>query len=255
MKTKQTKINDRRKIKTIHILGLPRTGTTILYQALVKHSQLAYFYHKTFLPISLRKIINLRSFIPYEGKQWKKFHHELEYLQDSATKIEMRYYHNIVEDFCNKFKTEYFLSKYPGNVLRIKWLDSIFPDSKYIILERERKASIQSLYQFAETHLKRDQQRQVIYEHGFEGWVTILKKFGDGSLSLDVISKYYDFMKNAQITDSKILKEKINVSYEQFTKNPKRVLDSIYSFIGLSWDESIKLPKIKNMNYRHGKKS
>ncbi|MDH3618682.1 MAG: sulfotransferase [Nitrosopumilus sp.] len=253
MKIKKT-TKDWKGIKTIHILGLPRTGTTILYQGLAKHSQLAYFYHKTFLPISLRKKINLRGFIPYEGAQWIKFHHELEYLE-YATKIEKKYYHSVVEDFCSKFKTRYFLSKYPGNVLRIKWLDSIFPESKYIILERERKASIQSLYHFAKKHLKRDQQQQVKYEHGFGGWVTILKKFGDGSLSLDAITKYHDFMKNAQTADSKILKDKINVSYEQFTENPKKVLDSIYSFIGLSWDNSIKLPEIKNMNYRHEKKN
>lgn len=255
MEIKETKFNDKKQIKTIHILGLPRTGTTILYQCLAKNSKLAYFYHKTFLPVSFRKIINLRGFMPFEGGQWNKFHHELEYLEHSATEIEKQYYHSIIENFCNKFKTNYFLSKYPGNVLRIKWLETIFPDGKYIILDRERKASIQSLYHFAKKYLKRDQQRQIRYKHGFEGWVTILKKFGDGSLTLDTITKYHDFMKNAQITDSKILKEKINVSYEQFTENPEKVLDSIYSFIGLSWDKSIKLPEIRNLNYRHEKKS
>lgn len=251
MELKENNIKKKEKIKTIHILGLPRTGTTILYQSLAKHSKLAYFYHKTILPISLRRRINLRSFTPFEGSQWKKFHHELEYLENSASKFEKQYYQNEVENFCQKFKTNYFLSKYPGNILRIKWLDSIFPNSKYIILDRERKASIQSLYHYAKKHLKRDQEKLVNYEHGFQGWVTILNKFGDGNLTYDTITKYHDYMKKMQVVDSKILENKMNVSYEQFSENPRNTLNSIFSFIGLPWDKSIKLSEIKNMNYRH----
>lgn len=230
-------------MKTFHILGLPRTGTTIFYDAITRHKKLAYF-----IPKKLERFAWLRRPRPLEGYIWKELHHELEY-KTKTNDIERERVLHEFEKYCKMFHTSYFISKNPDNVLKIRWLEDI-QKSKYIVLHRNRDASIRSIYHYAEKNLDRDLNHSISYPKGFQGWVTILGKFGDGSLTYDAITKYHDYLKFYQMSDVEGL-DYIEVEYEQFVSDPNTELNKCYEFLGLD-KKKIKIPrKIENMNQKY----
>lgn len=226
-----------------HVLGLPRSGTTIFYQCLTRHDKTAYFFSKKFYHLTW-----LFRPKPLEGYIWKKLNSELDY-RTLAKPFEKSQFLSEVKFYCNKLKSDFFISKNPDNVLKIKWLESIHP-SKYIVLHREPNATIRSIYHYAEKNLERDLQNKVSYPGSFKGWITILNQFGDGSLSYSAITKYHDFLKKYQIEDARNFPH-IDISYEDFTADPQMILNNCFEFLELP-RQKIKLPKvITNMNLKY----
>ncbi len=116
--------------KPIFILGSPRSGTTMLFRLLNQSSDVAS--------------------LDAEGHLlWEMFHHDRgmewsfhEVGRDSITGRERRVLFWAIDRLTQGRR---YLDKDPANCFRISYLDSLFPDARFIFLKRDGRATVSSL--------------------------------------------------------------------------------------------------------------
>ena len=114
----------------ILVLGCPRSGTSILYEALVRSPE-------------------LRS-VQSEGHiLWDEFHHPRDRGWDSDAldpgdvgEREREYVYCAVRLFVRRAR---FLDKTPESSLRVRYLDTLFPDATFVFLRRSAAPTVSSL--------------------------------------------------------------------------------------------------------------
>jgi len=156
--------------KPIFIVGVPRSGTTLLYTLLAQHTALGWFSKDTTLSLYTpeylrfvylrRRIFDMRNFsYPLMGFNNKMFTTksppvELGFLYDEAftgqwkCKISpenLDFLKETIVDTLNKMNRKRFLSKTPLNSMRIKALYQVFPDCKFLHIYRDPRAVVNSL--------------------------------------------------------------------------------------------------------------
>jgi hypothetical protein len=118
--------------RPIFVVGCPRSGTTILFRLLEAAPGVA----------------TIRS----EGHAlWETFHHPREHGwesnalgRDDVGRIERRYVAWAIRLLAGGGR---FVDKTPRNVLRLAYLDAMFPDATFVYLYREGRAIVASLYE------------------------------------------------------------------------------------------------------------
>ena len=116
--------------RPVLVLGCPRSGTTLLYEALLRS-------------------IDLRS-VQSEGHiLWDEFHHPAARGWDSdalsadeVTERERAYVHTAVRLWTRGAR---FLDKTPESCLRVPYLDALFPDATFVFLRRRGADTVSSL--------------------------------------------------------------------------------------------------------------
>jgi hypothetical protein len=144
----------------IFIVGMPRSGSTALYNALARHPDLAFISQtsKKFpRSVWLTRLFGLlrHDRRPTEGHRiWRRFARpEDDALgREHATPVVRRYYRKLVAAHLRLHGRPRFLSKYPRNVLRLPWLDEIFPDAVFVHLLRDGRAVAQSTLEMRLRH-------------------------------------------------------------------------------------------------------
>jgi omega-hydroxy-beta-dihydromenaquinone-9 sulfotransferase len=150
--------------RPIFIVGMPRSGSTIFYNTLARHPDVAWiseaskkFPRSRLLTQILMRIRKDRR--PTEGHRiWRKFARpEDDSLgPEHATPRVRDYYRDIVTMHVGLYEKTRFLSKHPRNVLRLSWLRAIFPDALFLHLLRDGRAVAQSILEMRELHGGRD---------------------------------------------------------------------------------------------------
>ncbi len=159
--------------KPIFIIGCHRSGTTILYDTLAKHPDLAYFTNaSSFLPntpiaihnlgkmLGLDKVeqerfiedgINVSSSSPSEGiRIWENF---LPLRADFSLHLTDAYENPQMEDYLKMtikkhlklFNRSRFMNKNPDNSTRVRYIQKLFPDAFFIHIVRDGRAVCNSL--------------------------------------------------------------------------------------------------------------
>lgn len=116
--------------KPVLIIGCPRSGTTLLLQALIRSDE-------------------LRS-VQSEGHiLWDEFHHPSDRGWDSdaldaenLSRREREYVHRAIRMFVREKR---FVDKTPESCLRIAYLDVLFPDATFVFLRRRAAGNVSSL--------------------------------------------------------------------------------------------------------------
>jgi len=168
--SKKTKSEELEIIKPIFIVGVPRSGTTLLYHLLAQHPSVAWFSQKTlkkFLAEDFlqeiylrRRVFGLRN-IPYPidrfndrffsmvetpgefGNLWSSV-----FVGDWNPKISeknLEVLKKTIVNILNEKQKKRFLSKYPKNSMWIPMINKCFPNSKFVHIIRDGRHVVSSM--------------------------------------------------------------------------------------------------------------
>lgn len=118
--TPLNKLKQEENIKPIFILGMPRSGTTLVEQIISNHSEVFGGGELNFLPDAI------------ESTNWDNY----ENLDQISHKIREKYILNLKKLSNKRFITD----KLPGNFKRIGFIVNCFPDAKILHLQRNPMA-------------------------------------------------------------------------------------------------------------------
>jgi hypothetical protein len=250
-------------VKPVFIMGAPGSGTTLLYDTFCTHRDLAYVTlnmlragihkHGRFVGerrSALFKTQNLfhrdqASNAPHEANAfWIKYFGTYNYMtEDDLTPEMSAYYRKNVMTVQNLWKRPRFINKNLQHCVRVKILERIFPDAKFIHIIRDGRAVAYSILK------KKDEanptmfllslkkilgsryraERSELFNYG-RAWAELVKKareasaFGPG--------RYYE------------------LRYEDLITRPQDEIKKIIDFCELDWYGEFEknIPKTSNMN-------
>ncbi len=215
------------------IVGCPRSGTTLLLEALLASGE-------------------LRS-VQSEGHiLWDEFHHPRNRGWDSdaldASSLSARereYVHRAIRMFARHRR---FVDKTPESCLRIPYLDALFPDATFVFLRRRAADNVNSLMQ-----AWRARPRFVKYTlpeeltglgalSGNRWSFTLVPGWRDlRDAPLEAICAHQYIASNEAVLDARSGMDEsrwVDVFYEELVSSPVDQVGSLYAMLGLSFTDS-----------------
>jgi hypothetical protein len=265
-------------IKPILIVGAPGSGTTLLYQTLCSHRDLAYITHNMlrtgivsprqrlwrysrFLGERRKALLILQNLfhrdpasnLPVGDALWIKYFRDYNYMTEKDYSEEMAaYYRKKVLQVQNLWGRPRFVDKTLVNCFRVRLLNSIFPDAKFIHIIRDGRAvafSIKNKIEIAGDRFalfdigfkdilgdKYQPERSKLYNYGL-AWAEFVRKAREASAVAQ--GRYYE------------------VSYENLITEPYNELRKVVDFCELDWYSKFeeKIPSTQNMNEKWKQKA
>ena len=209
--------------RPIFIIGMPRSGTSLVEQILSSHREVFGAGELDFLSKSvLFEIQNELKDMKNDdyGALSKNLLLELNpgYFNKINSKV---FYNKVREKYYNSIDSfgiseSIFTDKMPLNYRFVGFILSIFPDAKIVHLKRDPMAVCWS-----------------IYKHHF-------KSNGNGySSNLDDLASYFEIYRNLMDFWHKKFPNKIyDINYEHLTVNQEKETRNLLEYCGLEWDES-----------------
>lgn len=197
-----------RKDKPLFIVGMPRSGTTLLEEILARHPELVVAGEIPFF-ISQERL--QKSFHTMTGTP--AFEWEAETLAGAAAKLRDRY-NSIVNEVDSGAR--YVTDKMPFNYEQLGVISYVYPDAKIIHCRRNRLDVALSCYIEAFS--------------GDHTW----------SLDLEDINHYYVQYEKLMAHWKSVLGERIfELDYESLVDEPEEVMRSLAHFLGLEWSDNV----------------
>ncbi len=256
---RKKKSNKNEVTKPIFIIGVPRSGTTLLYKILCRHPELAYFTscdlkniipkkrqiqiienwkklkaknekiphsEENFFAALTHKLKNGEKMnpVPIEAEIfWQKFFGQ-EYVNNISTNQRITL-SNELSEFLESQKKIRFLNKAPQHCMRLFALKKTFPDAKFIHISRDPKQVIAS-------SLVREKK-----EGKFN--IGIKLKNEIPSRNYNLIEKwawaYKDIIESINEFGCEQDKNRfMSVHYDELVKNPKQIISNILNFCELN---------------------
>ena len=242
-------------IKPIFIIGNNRSGTNILYKLFTEHKDTAYFenyssrYYKRpnmfkFIPL-LKKFQKFRYGIERpkrsEGWVWDRYYTLIQYLEEKhATEEIQNYYFNAIKYQLKAFNANRFVSSNPRSSMRIKWLNKMFPDAYYIIITRDKKSVISSMYQVITKKRKKWGDKFLEYPSTLRGYGYVKKQLNENCSDMQTCIDFYELYQKSLNQDLPLISEKtIHVKYEDFIKDSRNTIKKLYQFTKLNWYDGL----------------
>ena len=188
--------------KIIFIVGMPRSGTSLVEQILSSHNKVYGGGELTFLP----NIINKKFLEKFKDVRINEIS-DIEKLISECRDL----YINKINIYDNK--QEYFTDKAPLNFRFIGFIKSIFPNSKIINCRRD-------IFDTAWSN----------YKNYFPSSLPFTNDLTDLSNYYNLYSNLIDFWKNDFKNDI------FDIDYENLVKNPENEVEKLLKFCGLEWD-------------------
>lgn len=220
--------------RPIFILGAPRSGTSVLYKKMAQHPDLAFISNLTKkYPESLlltRLILLFRDdHRPTEAKKvWRRYSSG-EGSARSRSDVNPRardFLRGVVANNLRLRGRPRFISKDPGNSLRVGFLDEIFPDALFVHIIRDGRAVVQSA-------VRNRRERGQWYGIKIPGW----ERYVDRPWIETAGMQWKVTVQTARAQGNELGPERyLEVRYEEFTDAPAATLERIASFCGLRWD-------------------
>jgi len=205
----------------IFVAGLHRSGTSLIYQIIREHPEISGFKN-TDVPEDEGQ--HLQSVYPTAkvfGGPGKFAFNSQSYMDDAHTLATEENATKLFKEWSKYLDTskKYLLEKSPPNIIRTRFLQKLFPKSKFIIILRHPIA-----VSFA------------------------TKKWSDGSTS-ELIEHY---LKSYEIftEDLKYLNHWHIIKYEDFISYPQKIIDEIFNYLEIE-SISIKQKIKKDINKKY----
>ena len=195
----------------IFILGLPRTGSTLLEQTLCRHSDVSSLGEQAIIANQVVKLIAHHTQQPYPlFMQELNSEKRRALCQEAAT-----LYENAVKK--RQLNTPFVIDKLPANFQSIGLIKTVFPHAKIIHLSRN----------FADTALS-------IFKNHFAANEPYLCDLGE-------LSAYHKLYKNLmqhwrQIDENEIFE----ITYENLVTAPELSIEKVLTFCGLSHQQLVR---------------
>jgi len=231
--------------RPIFIIGVPRSGTTLLYHLMAQHKDLAWFsqndlsviFSKDFLKFHnwKRRLFVTRKWffreptvpnhyvlfdVPDELARFWNYHIGLDWANEKDVKNSTQtYLHDAISQIILKKNKKRFLSKYPRNAVRIRYLNKVFPGSIFINIVRDGRAVVASMIRRAKdrkedyfgTPLRNGNQLEFDFlERHAHQWIEVLEE----------INKAKNYLEPQQFFELK---------YEDLCLDPKKWMEKIFS--------------------------
>ena len=242
-------------IKPIFIIGNNRSGTNILYKLFTEHKDTAYFenyssrYYKRpnmfkFIPL-LKKFQKFRYGIERpkrsEGWVWDRYYTLIQYLEEKHVTEEIQnYYFNAIKYQLKAFHASRFVSSNPRSSMRIKWLNKMFPDAYYIIITRDKKSVISSMYQVITKKRKKWGDKFLEYPSTLRGYGYVKKQLNENCSDMQTCIDFYELYQKSLNQDLPLISEKtIHVKYVDFVKDSRNTIKKLYQFTKLDWYDGL----------------
>ncbi len=222
----------------IFVVGCPRSGTSVFYEKLAQHPDLAWISRATkrapSSPLLTRLLLLFRKDTrPTEAKKvWDRFglgdDHALG--REDATAQARRYFERVMRTHLAIFRKKRFLSKCPRNSLRIEYFDALFPDAIFIHTIRDGRAVVNSLMRCWTGNGGK------YWGAKPPGWRELL-----GRPLLEACALQWKLVtEHALKAAEKLPRERyVEVRYEDFTARPVEVLNAVAEKCGLVWDQQL----------------
>ena len=198
----------------IFIIGLPRSGTTLLHQILSSHSRNHGVGESIILNIFFFKNLMKENFL---NKLIQNDKINIEYLREISLKLGKNY------DYFNLDKIK--IDKAPSNFFWVGFILALFPNSKIINIQRNIKDNCLSIYK----NLFGGNRTEWTYE------VSNIKKY------VKIYREMMDFWR------TKFSKNIYNINYEDLINNQETEIKNLLNFCNLQFEESC-LHHDKNKN-------
>jgi Sulfotransferase family len=252
--------------KPIFIVGCHRSGTTILYETLAQHPDLAFFTNaSSYSPQSpicanwVAKVMlggaKIERFIkdgmqvscnsPGEGiRLWECYstNSDSHYLDENYDNPEMEDYLRLtIQKHLRYFKTARFINKNPDNSARIRYLNKLFPDAYFIHIIRDPRAVCQSLLKFrqAAADFFGAEHRHATSGVKSRTWSEI-RPFWECDPISAIALLWRDVIETVEASRQLIAPERyLELRYEDFADKPLTHLENIIRFCQLSWNKDI----------------
>ena len=257
--------------KPILIIGAPGSGTTLLYQTLCSHRDLAYINHNMLRAGILRHgrlvgdrrraLLMLQNLIhrdpasnlPLGDALWIKYFGDYNYMTEKDYSEEMAgYFRKKVLQVQNLWGRPRFVDKTLVNCFRVRLLNSIFPDAKFLHIIRDGRAVAFSILNKIEITGDRfalfdvgfkdilgdkyQPERPELYNYGLAWGEFVIRGREASAVAQD---RYYE------------------VRYENLITEPYNELKNIVDFCELDWYNEFeeKIPPTQNMNEKWKQKA
>ncbi|MGI0056356.1 MAG: sulfotransferase family protein [Nitrosarchaeum sp.] len=264
-------------IKPIFIVGVPRSGTTLVYRMLCLHSDLAWFSHEDLeflIPKGTQEdlkkrftkmkennekiprneeslfVFGLKQGIPLPGTLKVPIEAETfwancfgrEYITDIFEDKKNQVIHAI-QRILEKEKKSRFLNKSPQNSMRVFALKKTFPDAKFINIARDPRSVIASML----TRLEREGHFNIgipLKNINNLKISSLIQKFQSKSKNYDAVknfAKSYEEITESMYDFFKSNQENcINIIYEELLAKPESEISKILEFCELEKPSDIR---------------
>ncbi|MBC8123129.1 MAG: sulfotransferase [Gemmatimonadaceae bacterium] len=251
--------------RPIFIVGCHRSGTTVLYETLAKHPDLVYFTNGSSLsphtPILINRLMDLMGkrapqverFVkdgltvsyatPSEGiRIWELYAPEGgDYcLDETHANPKMEQYLKLaIKKHLKHFNGKRFLNKNPDNSVRMRYLNKLFPDARFIHIVRDGRAVCNSLLKFREAAAEffGPEHRHATNGVKVKAWSDIEQYWRtDPAYAAGLV--WREVMETVE-RDSKFITPDryLEFRYEDFVAAPMDYLEKISRFSELRWDK------------------
>ena len=258
-------------IKPILIIGAPGSGTTLLHQTLCSHRDVAYITHNM-LRAGIRKhgrlvgdrrraLLMLQNLIhrdpasnnPLGDALWIKYFGDYNYMTEKDYSEEMAdYFRKKVLQVQNLWGRPRFVDKTLVNCFRVRLLNSIFPDAKFIHTIRDGRAVAFSILN--KIDIAGD--RFALFDVGFKDILGDKYK-PDRSELYNYGLAWAEFVRKGREANAVAQNRYYEVRYEKLATEPYDELRNIVDFCELEWYSEFeeKIPPTQNMNEKWKQKA
>jgi omega-hydroxy-beta-dihydromenaquinone-9 sulfotransferase len=263
--------NSKKVTKPIFIVGAPRSGTTLLYHILCNHRDLSFFTYNIlragvyrrgrilgYRKELLARIQNLihrdeLSVQPHEAPEcWSKYLGRYDYLTEhDCTEEIVNHYLRVIAQVQTIFRRPRFVNKNPQHCTRVRILNRIFPDAKFVHIIRDGSAVAYSTFYLSSTYPSTDS-----YFGGLRQKIFPLlgDKYSSGTLSETQLYKLARDILVSKAREARAFGSDRyhEISYEEFVSEPREKIREVLGFCGLIsyQDFEDRLPETRNENVK-----
>jgi len=258
-------------IKPILIIGAPGSGTTLLHQTLCSHRDVAYITHNMLRAGILRHgrlvgdrrraLLMLQNLIhrdpasnnPLGDALWIKYFGDYNYMTEKDYSEEMAdYFRKKILQVQNLWGRPRFVDKTLVNCFRVRLLNSLFPDAKFIHTIRDGRAVAFSILN--KIDIAGD--RFALFDVGFKDILGDKYK-PDRSELYNFGLAWAEFVKKGREANAVAQNRYYEVHYEKLVTEPYDELRNIADFCELDWYSEFeeKIPPTQNMNEKWKQKA
>jgi len=191
----------------IFLSGHHRSGTSLLHEILSEHPQISGF-SQTGVPENEGQHLQT-VFEPAKkyGGPGKYIYNESSHMTEDHPLATEQAAQTILEEWERYYDTkcEYYIEKSPPNLVRTRFFQKCFPNSKFVVILRHPLAVGYATQKWSKTSIKS------LIEHTLIGY--------------EVFMRDMEYLNNVYV-----------VRYEDFVENPQDEIEKVYEFLGLnSW--------------------